>query len=71
MSRLRADREGRIGSSWVSKIGVQVQTLPQYGGSEAQRFVDFNTEANFNTDWAKQIIKGIGIQANPTYLEWK
>ena len=25
MSRLRADREGRIGSSWVSIIGVQVQ----------------------------------------------
>ena len=25
MSRLRADREGRIGSSWVSMIGVQVQ----------------------------------------------
>jgi hypothetical protein len=49
----------------------QLGTLPQCGGSEAKRFVDFNTEANFNAHWANQVIKRMGIQTNPTYLEWK
>jgi len=48
----------------------QLGALRQYDSSEAQRFVNFNTEANFNAHWAKKITQKLGMPEDPVHLKW-
>ena len=48
----------------------QLGALRQYDSSEAQRFVNFNTEANFNAHWANKITQKLGMPEDPVHLKW-